>query len=110
MGEIQLSIEGEDAAEAAEAFFELPEISGTWESLADEQKDPTLEIVAAVATFASITGLTAQQIREWYLKWRGGKKSGKRVEKVVIICRDGKRRLLMKDASVEDVQLFLEKC
>ncbi|OQY51775.1 MAG: hypothetical protein B6245_24195 [Desulfobacteraceae bacterium 4572_88] len=41
-------------------------------------------------------------------EWKKGR-SGKTIEKAVIICSDGKR-LLMKDAAVEDIQRFLESC
>ncbi len=56
MTTIRLSIEGQNACDAAADFFELPDISGTWEPVNETRRDPTLEIVNAVAIFSTITG------------------------------------------------------
>ncbi len=108
MGEIQFAIEGKDAAEAAKSLLDIPEISGDWEPVGGTQKSLSL---ATFATIVAITGgslAIAEQIRTWYKEWKKGR-SGKTIEKAVIICSDGKR-LLMKDAAVEDIQRFLESC
>jgi|GEM_PF-4779528 hypothetical protein len=106
MTTIRLSIEGQKANDAATDFFELPNISGTWEPVNETRRDPTLEIVNAVAIFSTITGITIQQIHSWY----ASRKKDKRVDKVVMICKDGKHRLMMNDASLEDIRKFFEKC
>ena len=106
MTTIRLSIEGQNACDAAKDFFEITDISGTWESDNETRRDTTLEIVNAVAIFSTITGITLQQVHSWY----ASRKKEKRVDKVVIICKDGKHRLMMNDASLEDIRKFIEKC
>lgn len=70
--------------------------------------------VATIATIIGIVSATvtiAQKISEWYLSYRAAKKTdptSPRIEKVLIVTDSGKR-LLLKDASVEDIQKILEE-
>jgi hypothetical protein len=107
MTEIQLAIEGEDAVAATEALLQIPGISGNYKVNADA---PEREgVMATVATIVGIVGgaiAIAEQIRKWYQEYQA-KQSGKRIEKVLIVGRNG-RRLLLKDATVEEIRQILE--
>jgi hypothetical protein len=107
MTEIQLSIEGEDAVAATEALLAIPGISGSYQVNAEA---PEREgVMATVASIVGIVGGTlaiAEQIRKWYQEYEG-KKSGKKIDKVLIVGRNG-RRLLLKDATVEEIRKILE--
>jgi len=122
MTTIRLSIEGEGAAEAAASLLsevseipELSEIAGTWKPLGDAENERGADF-GVIADISSITalGLTfAQLIFNWYKKWKiesmpENKTLKKRIEKVILIT--GERRLMMKDASEEDIRKFSEKC
>jgi len=66
-------------------------------------------VMATVATIVGIVGgaiAIAEQIRKWYQEYQA-KQSGKRIEKVLIVGRNG-RRLLLKDATVEEIRQILE--
>ncbi|MEJ6487024.1 hypothetical protein N0Y54_38190 [Nostoc punctiforme UO1] len=114
MAEIQLAIEGKDAMPTAgyayaatEALLEIPGISGNYAVSSDA---PEREgVTATVATIVGIVGGTiaiAEQIRKWYQEYKA-KQSGKRIEKVLIVGRNG-RRLLLEDATLEEIGQILE--
>ncbi|MEH2156309.1 hypothetical protein [Nostoc sp.] len=107
MAEIQLAIEGEDAIAATEALLAIPGISGNYGVSSDA---PEREgVTATVVTIVTIVGgaiAIAEQIRKWYQEYKA-KQSGKRIEKVLIVGRNG-RRLLLKDATLEEIRQILE--
>jgi hypothetical protein len=108
MAEIQLVIEGEDAIASTEELLKIPGISGNYQVSSEVS-----EREGVTATIASIVGIVggsiaiAEQIRKWYQEYQG-KQSGKRIEKVLIVGRNG-RRLLLKDATVEQIRQILEQ-
>ncbi|MGI2902846.1 hypothetical protein [Tolypothrix sp. VBCCA 56010] len=107
MAEIRLAIEGEDAIAATEALLAIPGISGSYKvsSEAPEREG----VIATVASIVGIVGGTiaiAEQIRKWYQEYKQ-KQSGKRIEKVLIVGRNG-RRLLLEDATLEEIRQILE--
>lgn len=106
MAEIQLAIEGESAVPATEALLQIPGLSGTWESKSGNQRETVL---ATVATIVAITGGTltiAEQIHKWYQKYRQGQ-SDKRIEKVLIVGKNG-QRFLLEDATIEQIRQILD--
>ena len=107
MAEIRLAIEGEDAIAATEALLAIPGISGNYSVSAEA---PEREgVTATVASIVGIVGGTiaiAEQIRKWYQEYKV-KQSGKRIEKVLIVGRNG-RRLLLDDATLEEIRQILE--
>jgi len=127
MARIQLAIEGKDAVKATESLVaelsELPEISGEWKKAENEGRHDRAIDIGTFADIISMSGCSivavAQIIYNWYLKNKTAKTDKpdkppekgeltKRLEKVLLIC--GERRLVMRDASLEDVERFLEKC
>ncbi len=106
MADIQLSIEGQNAVEATEELFEMSEISGDWQPVGGVQRELALATIATIVGITAGTIAVAEQIRKWYNEWRKGK-SGKQIEKVVIISADGER-LVLEDATPEDISKILE--
>jgi hypothetical protein len=107
MTEIQLSIEGEDAVAATEALLAIPGISGNYKVNADAQeREPVITTVATIVGIVGGTIAIAEQIRKWYQEYEQ-KKTGKKIDKVLIVGRNG-RRLLLKDATVEEIRKILE--
>jgi hypothetical protein len=107
MAEIQLAIEGEDAIAATDALLAIPGISGDYRV---NTKAPEREaVVATVATIIGIVGggiAIAEQIRKWYQEYKTAQ-SGKRIEKVLILGGNG-RRILLEDATLEEISQILE--
>ena len=107
MTEIQLAIEGEDAVAATEALLQISGISGNYKVNADAQeREPVMTTVATIVGIMGGTIAIAEQIRKWYQEYEQ-KKSGKKIDKVLIVGRNG-RRLLLKDATVEEIRKILE--
>jgi hypothetical protein len=107
MAEIQLTIEGENAVAATEALLAIPGISGDYKVNADAQeREPVITTVATIVGIVGGTVAIAEQIRKWYQEYEQ-KKSGKKIDKVLIVGRNG-RRLLLKDATVEEIRKILE--
>ncbi len=107
MAEIQLAIEGEDAIAATEALLEIPGISGNYRVSSDAAEREG--VTATVATIVGIVGgaiAIAEQIRKWYQEYKA-KQSGKRIAKVLIVGRNG-RRILLEDATLEEIRQILE--
>lgn len=107
MAEIQLAIEGKDAIVATEALLAIPGISGNYKVSSEAQeREP---VVTTVATIVGIVGGTiaiAEQIRKWYQEYKAAQ-SGTRIEKVLIVGRNG-RRILLEDATLEEIRQILE--
>ena len=64
--------------------------------------------MATIATIVGLVGGTvaiAEQIRKWYQEYKQSQ-SGKKIDKVVIIGRNG-QRLLLEDATVEEIRQIL---
>ena len=106
MANIQFAIEGQDAVEATKALLEIPEISGDWQPVGETQRELALATIVAIVGIVGGTIAIAEQIRKWYNEWKKGK-SGKKIDKVVIIGAGGKR-LLLEGATVEDISKVLE--
>jgi hypothetical protein len=100
-------VEGEGAIEATEALLQIEGLTGNW---APSSEEPTKGVlIATIATIVTVVGGTlqiAEQIRKWYQGYKQ-KQSGKKVDKVLIVSRNGDR-LLLENATVEQIQKILE--
>jgi hypothetical protein len=106
MSKIQLAIEGQNAVEATKELLEIPEISGDWQPVGGTQRELALATIATIVGIVGGTIAIAEQIRKWYNEWKEGK-SGKKIDKVVIIGAGGER-LLLEGATAEDISKILE--
>ena len=107
MADIQISVEGRDAVAATEELFAISGLSGNWETIGDNEKEGTLATIGAIVAIAGVTVAIAEQIRKWYQEYRKGE-SGKKIEKVLIVGRRG-RRLLLENATIEQIKQILDE-
>lgn len=107
MTNMLIEVQGTDAIVATEDLLAIPGISGTWETDDDAAKEGTLAVIATIVGIVGGTLAIAEQIRKWYQEYRQSK-SGKKIEKVLIVGRNG-RRLLLEDATIEQIQKILEE-
>lgn len=107
MANIHLVIEGEDAIAATEVLLAIPDISGNYEVSSEAtEREPILTTVAAIVSIVGGTTSIAEQIRKWYHEYKA-KQSGRRIAKALIVGRNG-RRLLLEDATVEEIRQIIE--
>jgi hypothetical protein len=107
MADIQISVEGRDAVAATEELFAISGLSGNWETIGDGEKEGTLATIGAIVAIAGVAVAIAEQIRKWYQEYRKGE-SGKKIEKVLIVGRRG-RRLLLENATIEQIKQILDE-
>jgi hypothetical protein len=108
MADIQIAVAGQNSVAATEALMAIPGVTGTWQ--ADESAQRDGGVTATIATVLGIVGgsmAIAEQIRKWYVEYRDGKSSNKKIEKVLIVGKNG-RRLLLEDATLEEIRQILE--
>jgi hypothetical protein len=106
---MKIEIQGQDAVAATEEILAIEGIQGTYETLDEVKREGTL---ATIATIVGIVGgsLTIAeklyQVNQKYQKSLQGNTTP-RIEKVMIVSDNGKR-LLLKDATVEQIQEILK--
>jgi inorganic pyrophosphatase len=109
MADIQIEIQGQDAVAATEELFSTSGLSGDWK-VAVEDKTKAEPVITTLATIVGVVGgsiAIAEQIRKWYKEYKQGK-SGKKIEKVLIQGRNG-RRLLLENATLEQIKEILDE-
>ncbi|NJN88823.1 MAG: hypothetical protein HC881_24255 [Leptolyngbyaceae cyanobacterium SL_7_1] len=106
MSVLLIEVQGTDAIAATEALLAMPEISGTWETETEAEREGVLATIATIVGLVGGTLAIAEQIRKWYQEYKQGE-SGKKIEKVLIVGRNG-RRLLLENATIEQIQQVLD--
>ena len=107
MTDIQIEIQGQDAVAATEELFSTSGLQGNWETEGEAEREGTLVTIGTIVGMVSGAMAAAEQIRKWYQEYKQGK-SGKKIEKVLIVGRNG-RRLLLEDATIEQIKKILEE-
>jgi hypothetical protein len=96
---MKIEIIGTDAISATEELLDAEELEGTYETVKEVEREAViLTTIASIVTI--IAGAVA--IYDWYQK----NCKANRIEKAIIILPDG-RRLLLKNATVEQIKSFL---
>lgn len=106
MTNIQIEIQGQDAVAAAEELFSISGLEGNWEAEEEISKGEPVTIATIIGVVGGGIAI-AEQIRKWYKEYKNGK-SGKKIEKVLIVGRNG-RRLLLENATVEQIKEILDE-
>lgn len=107
MSTLLIEVQGTDAIAATEELLAMPEITGTWETEAEAEREGVLATIATIVGLVGGTLAIAEQIRKWYQQYKQGK-SGKKIEKVLIVGRNG-RRLVLEGATIEQIQQILDE-
>ncbi|CAA9288887.1 hypothetical protein AVDCRST_MAG92-4144 [uncultured Coleofasciculus sp.] len=107
MADIQVEIQGQDAVAATEELFSTSGLEGNWETEGEAEREGTLVTIGTIIAIVGGTLAAAEQIRKWYKEYKKGK-SGKKIEKVLIQGRNG-RRLLLENATLEQIKQILDE-
>lgn len=107
MSNIMIEVQGTDAIAATEELLAIPDLTGICETEGDTEREPFTTTIATIIGIVGGTIAIAEQIRKWYQEYKKGK-AGKKIEKVLIVGRNG-RRLLLEGATIEQIQKILEE-
>jgi hypothetical protein len=106
---MKIEIQGQDAVAATEELLAMKGVEGSYQTLDEVEREGT---IATIATIVGIVGGSMTiaeklyQVNQKYQKSLQGNTTP-RIEKVMIVADNGKR-LLLKDATVEQIQDILK--
>ena len=109
---MQIEIQGQDAVKATEELLRIVRrkgLEGSYETFDEVERgevNTTLVTIATGIAIASGTLGIADQLYQWKERIFQNP-TGSRIEKVIIVAPNG-NRLLLKDASVDQIQEILE--
>ena len=103
---MKLEIQGRDAVAAAEELLAIEGLSGSYETVDEVERGEPLTTIATIVGITAGTLTIAEKLYEWNQKSQQDP-GGSRIEKVLIVAPNG-RRLLLKDATVEQIQEVLK--
>jgi cysteine synthase len=107
---MKIEIQGQDAVEATKELLAIEGLEGSYQTINEVEREGTLATIATIVGIVSGTLTIAESIHKWKEKYQKSlyNPTGARVEKVLIVTADN-NRLLLKDATVEQIQEILEK-
>ncbi|MDC0832175.1 hypothetical protein POG22_04010 [Geitlerinema sp. CS-897] len=105
---MQLEIEGRGAVAATEELLAIEELEGSYEIPEEVEKAETLVTIATIVGIVSGTMTIAEKLYQWNKKYQNAQlnPTDPKIEKVMLVTPKG--RLLLKDASVEQIKEILE--
>ena len=103
---MKVEIQGQDAVEATKELLAIEGLEGSYETVSEVEREGTL------ATIATIVGITVGTMTIAEKLYQAKKRyfqdpAGPKIEKVLIVAPNG-RRLLLKDATIEQIKEILE--
>ena len=106
---MQIEIQGQDAVQATEELLNIQGLEGSYETVDEVEREATLATIATIVGITAGTLTIAEKLYQWNQKYQKSLQNsvGSKIEKVLIVAPNG-RRLLLKDASVEQIQEILE--
>ena len=106
---MKIEIQGRDAVVATEALLAIEGLEGSYQVLEEVERGEVNTTLVAIATIVAITAETlaiAEQLYQWKERYFQTP-TEPRIENVLIEVPNG-NRLLLKDATVEQIQEILE--
>jgi hypothetical protein len=106
---MQIEIQGRDAVAATEELLSIEGIQGSYETRKEVEREGTLATVATIVGIVAGILTISKEVYQWYKKYQKSlpNSTEPRIEKVLIVSPNG-NRLLLKDATVEQIQEILK--
>ncbi|BAY41277.1 hypothetical protein NIES2111_56730 (plasmid) [Nostoc sp. NIES-2111] len=107
---MKIEIQGQDAVKATEELLGIEGLEGSYQTVDEVEREGTVATIATIIGIVSGTFAIAESLHKWKEKYQKSlhEPTGARIEKVLIVTDDN-HRLLLKDATVEQIQAILEK-
>ena len=104
---MKLEIIGTDAIPATEELLTIQGLEGSYETINEVEREAILTTIATIVGIVGGTITIAEQLHKWSQKYQQSS-GGAKIEKVLIVSPNGKR-LLLRDATVAQIQAILEE-
>lgn len=106
---MKIEIEGKDAIAATKELLAIEGVEGSYQTPDEVEREGTLVTIATIVGIVGGSLTIAEKLYEWNKKYQKSLQdpTGDKIEKVLIVAPNG-RRLLLKDATVEQIQEILE--
>ena len=106
---MQIEIQGQDAEKATQELLSIEGLKGSYETVDEVEREGTLATIATIVGITAGTLTIAEKLYQWNQKYQKSLQNpaGSKIEKVLIVAPNG-NRLLLKDASVEQIQEILD--
>ena len=103
---MKIEIQGQNAIQATEELLSIEGIDGSYETIDEIEREGTLATIATIVGITVGTMTIAEKLYQLKKKYFQDS-TGSRIEKVLIVAPNG-NRLLLKDATVEQIQEVLK--
>jgi hypothetical protein len=104
---MKIEIIGTDAIPAIEELLTIQGLEGSYETVNEVELEAILTTIATIVGIVGGSITIAEQLHKWSQKYQQSS-GGAKIEKVLIVSPSGKR-LLLKDATVAQIQAILEE-
>ncbi|MHC5763693.1 hypothetical protein [Nostoc sp.] len=107
---MKIEIQGQDAVRATEELLAIEGVEGNYQTVDEVEREGTVATIVTIVTIVSGTFAIAESLHKWKEKYQKSlhDPTGARIERVLIVTPDN-HRLLLKNATVEQIQAILEK-
>lgn len=106
---MKIEIQGRDAVKATVELLAIEGIEGSYQTIDEVQRGEPVTTIAAIVAIVGGTLTIGEKLYQWKEKYQKSLQdpNGSRIEKILIVTDDN-RRLLLKDATVEQIKEILE--
>lgn len=106
---MKIEIQGQDAVIATEELLRIEGLEGSYQTIDEVERGEPLTTIATIIGIGVGTLTIAEKLYQWNHKYQKSLQNpvGTRIEKVLIVAPNG-NRLLLKDATVEQIQEILK--
>jgi hypothetical protein len=104
---MQIEIQGQDAIRVAEEIIAIDGVDGNYEVVSEVEREGTLATIATIIGITTGAMTIAEKLYELNKKSVNSPQSFK-IERVLLVGKNGDR-LLLKDATLEQLQKLLER-
>ena len=106
---MKIEIQGRDAVKATEELLAIEGLEGSYETPDKVEREGTLATIATIVGIVGGSLTIAEKLYQWNNKYQKSLQNpnAPRIERVLIVGNNN-RRLLLKDATLEQIKEILE--